>query len=100
MSTAYQIGGDVWPGLGKVIEESGELMQVAGKLIANSGEPNHWDGTDLHYRLVEEMGDVLAAIDFLIEANGIDDAAVRERAANKLTLFWSWHREALDGASR
>lgn len=98
--SAYQIGGDLWPGLGKVIEESGELAQVAGKLIANSGERSHWDGTDLHDRLIEELGDVLAAIDFLIEANGLHAAAVRQRADNKLTLFRRWHRGAPDGMSR
>jgi hypothetical protein len=59
----FSIGSKVWPGASKVIEEIGELMQVLGKLIAVAGDTKHWDG-DLRPRLVEEMGDLTAALMF------------------------------------
>ena len=34
----FAIGGEVWPGLGKLVEEMGELGTVLGKLIATRGQ--------------------------------------------------------------
>ena len=31
----YSIGSDVWPGLSKLAEESGEVVQVIGKIVAD-----------------------------------------------------------------
>lgn len=88
----YSIGSDVWPGLAKLAEESGELVQVIGKMIALGGnDPHdfyrHWDGSNPVDRLIEEMGDVRAAMIFVCEQNGIDKAAVHARADGKLALF-------------
>ena len=88
----YSIGSDRWPGMSKVIEETGELGQVLGKLIATGGDPEHWDGSDLRERLVDECGDVLAAVSFFAETNGILDA-VELRARRKIETFHQWHRE-------
>lgn len=90
MTAPFGIGADVWPGLAKVAEEAGELVQVIGKLIATAGEPAHYDGSDLRERLVEECGDLLAAIGYLTAANGIADQ-VAGRAAGKRELFQGWH---------
>jgi NTP pyrophosphatase (non-canonical NTP hydrolase) len=88
----YSIGSDVWPGLAKLAEECGELVQVLGKIIAMGGEENydHWDGTNLRVRLIEEMGDVRGAMIFLCEQNGIRKQDVHERADQKLELFRTW----------
>lgn len=88
----YSIGSDNWPGLAKLAEECGELIQVIGKLIAMGGAENydHWDGTQLRDRLIEEMGDVRAAMIFVCEQNGIDKARVHRRADTKLALFNEW----------
>ncbi|MEV0130929.1 hypothetical protein AB0H83_21000 [Dactylosporangium sp. NPDC050688] len=94
MTAPFGIGADVWPGLAKVAEEAGELLQVAGKLITTAGEPAHHDGTDLRARLVEECGDLLAAIGYLTAANGIADE-VAERAAGKREVFQAWHDREL-----
>lgn len=91
MSTAFSIGGFPWPGLSKIVEEIGELLQVAGKLIATGGSIAHWDGTDLRARLLEELADVLAACQFFIEANELDADALRARTAVKLARFRRWH---------
>lgn len=90
----YSIGSSVWPGVSKVIEESGELCQVLGKLLGCGGETQHWDGSDLAARLIEEMGDLQAALDYLTEANSLDADAIAARRAAKLAVFRKWHAEA------
>lgn len=88
----YSIGGTIWPGLSKLIEEAGEVCQVAGKLIGSSGSANHWDGTDLRVRLEDEIADLMAACHFAIEANDLNIDRISERAGMKLGLFREWHR--------
>jgi len=90
MTAPFGIGAEVYPGLAKVAEEAGELLQVVGKLVATSGAAAHYDGSDLRMRLIEECGDLLAAVGYLTAANGITDA-VTERAARKRELFQTWH---------
>ena len=86
----FGIGAEVWPGLAKAAEEAGELLQVLGKLVATGGRPEHYDGSDLRARLIEECGDLLAAVAYLTAANGIE-AEVAERAAGKREIFQAWH---------
>src|ERR1700722_949537 len=64
----FSIGSKVWPGTSKVIEEMGELQQVLGKLIAVAGDTKHWDG-DLRKKLIEEIGELSAALDFFKTQN-------------------------------
>jgi NTP pyrophosphatase (non-canonical NTP hydrolase) len=90
----YSIGAGLWPGLSKLIEEAGEVAQVAGKIIGTGGELDHWDGTNLADRLEEELGDLSAAIDYVTKANDLDSAAIDRRAMAKLALFGQWHVEA------
>lgn len=108
----FSIGGELWAGLSKLIEESGEtadllpelilskllgrLQQVAGKIIGNEGRPDHWDGSHLPTRLEEELGDLTAAINFVIDHNALDRVAVMTRAARKRILFEQWHIETLE----
>jgi NTP pyrophosphatase (non-canonical NTP hydrolase) len=89
----YSIGSNHWPGLSKLIEELGEVGQVAGKLIATNGEASHWDGSNLRERLEEELADLAAAISFVIETNGLDIGRVFERRQRKLEQFHRWHEE-------
>lgn len=92
----YSIGSDHWPGLSKLVEEMGELQQVLGKLIATNGDTTHWDGTDLRERLVDEMGDVLAAVAFFAEFNGLPEDDIAARANQKVDLFEAWHAAQRD----
>lgn len=89
---SFSIGSNVWPGVSKLVEEIGELGQVLGKLIATHGDPAHWDGTDLRTRLIEEMGDVVGAINFVALANlTIDERiAIGDRSLAKRKLFDQW----------
>lgn len=87
----YSIGSSHWPGLSKLIEECGEVMQVAGKLIATNGNPSHWDGTDLRLRLEEELADLVAAVAFVGQQNELDEERVLSRIDVKADLFDRWH---------
>lgn len=72
----------------------GELQQVLGKLMATAGDTKHWSG-DLRKMLLEEVGDVYAALLFFKEMNlSHDEAEVAFlRAFQKLALFKQWHAE-------
>ena len=98
MSTSgpFQFGQAVWPGLAKLIEEAAEVGQVAGKLIATGGAVDHWDGTNLEERLIEEIGDVLAAATWTARRNGLWPA-VRSRCEAKIAIFNTWDADKLDG---
>jgi NTP pyrophosphatase (non-canonical NTP hydrolase) len=89
----FALGSKVWPGTSKLIEESGELLQVLGKLMAVSGSTNHWSG-DLKKMLIEELGDLAAATAFFIGTNFTADEVVeiQARTLNKLTTFEEWHQ--------
>jgi len=90
----YSIGSSKWNGLSKLIEECGEVSQVAGKIIGNDGAPRHWDGSNLRKRVQEELGDLLAAIDFFIAGtNELDDRFIQARRKRKLKRFIKWNKE-------
>ena len=99
----YGIGTTTWPGLAKVLEECGEVIQVLSKLVAKGDLDHTWeqpDGTsrgwgDLTQALHEELGDLLAALGFFCEANPeIDRERVNRRMLDKQATFRSWHGEA------
>jgi NTP pyrophosphatase (non-canonical NTP hydrolase) len=90
----YAIGSIHCPGLSKLSEEAGEVVQVIGKTMGAGGLVEHWDGSDLRLRLVEEIADVMAACSFVIKANGLDALAIAQRRQKKLAIFRRWHDEA------
>ena len=80
-------------GVAKLIEECGELQQVLGKRLAYWDRDDHWDGSNLRDRMIEEMGDVLAAITFVAKENGLDWAAIQRRCIAKQALYQDWHKQ-------
>lgn len=90
---SYSIGSDTWPGLSKLMEESGEVIQVIGKIIGAYPSVDHWDGTNLRTRLEEELADLSAAIVFVKQHCGLDEVAIEKRTALKLHTFDRWHSE-------
>jgi len=90
----FAIGDRRWPGLSKLVEECGEVIQVVGKLMATHGEESHFSGLNLAAMFVLETADVAAAVEFVV---GFFDRAQRElftlRKQEKLRLFQKWHRE-------
>ena len=89
----FAIGAATWGGISKLTEECGEVVQVCGKLLGSFGNPMHFDGTDLRDRLESELGDLLAAIDFVLFVNvgRLDAARVEARRRVKLATFMEWH---------
>lgn len=80
-------------GLAKMIEELGELQQVAGKILAY-GLGEHPDGKgSLEQRFIEEAGDVLAAIRFVGMTHNINMNLVMQRMDDKIFLFEKWHND-------
>lgn len=89
----FQLGSEVVPGLGKTVEEYGEVLQILGKLIANGGKGKHWDGQgDLFDRLSEEFADAQAATDFMILHNHLDNDKINARTIAKLDQYEAWKK--------
>jgi hypothetical protein len=98
----YSLGQDIWPGVGKTVEEQGELATVLGKLIGSNGERRHWSG-DLVPMMQDEIADLRAALDMLEELNPalaedhlasgmVGSEYMSRRREWKRDLFRSWHR--------
>jgi NTP pyrophosphatase (non-canonical NTP hydrolase) len=84
-------------GLAKLIEECGELVQVAGKRLAYYHTDEHPDGGEpLPKRLEMEIADVMAACKFVIATHRLNRNSIDSRIAKKLSLFNEWHREELN----
>lgn len=86
----FAIGDAGWPGISKLVEEAGEVLQVCGKLMGTGGDPKHWDGTHLKLRLEEEIADLLAATSFVVDHCGLKDSVIQARVNQKRALFEYW----------
>lgn len=79
-------------GLVKLLEELGELTQIAAKKLAYIGTDSHPDGCGgMVVRMEEEMADVRAASDFVQLRFGLDEEAIAARAKMKFERFERWH---------
>lgn len=77
-------------GIGKVVEESGELLQILGKLIAFPNN-EHPDGKgDLLIRASDEFADVKAANQYFVHVNGLDENYINKRSVTKFNQFMKW----------
>lgn len=91
------IGSFVVPGIIKVKEECGELIQVLAKVAAIGMIDRYWDGTKLNIKLIEEIGDVEATLEYLKAHNGLDREAIKARKKAKLKKFARWHKNVRAG---
>jgi hypothetical protein len=83
----------VWPGTAKLAEECNELGQVIMKIIGTGGTMTFFDGQTVDpERLVEEMGDVEAALEMVKRYSLTWDQRGRvfERRRQKVQLFEHW----------
>lgn len=83
---------ELWRGIGKLTEESGEVLQLAGKIIAFPSGP-HPDGAgDLGARIRDELADLLAAIDYFSNKNFSrkEVQQMLSRRKKKLRQFHEW----------
>jgi NTP pyrophosphatase (non-canonical NTP hydrolase) len=78
-------------GLAKLIEECGELQQVAGKKLAFYSTDKHPDGgPPLSTRMEDEMADVMAAIVLVTHLHKLDPARMHSRCMEKVAVFMAW----------
>jgi NTP pyrophosphatase (non-canonical NTP hydrolase) len=78
-------------GLSKLLEELGELSQIAAKKLAYMDVDEHPDGKgSMKTRMEEEIGDVIAAATFVVFKFGLDQDAIDERATIKIELYEKW----------
>jgi NTP pyrophosphatase (non-canonical NTP hydrolase) len=86
-------------GLAKLIEECGEVLQIAGKLVQypHLQQPGtdelHPDGTHLRTELQNEMADVIAAFEFVAQRLQLSNEVIDGRVSRKVALFELWDRE-------
>lgn len=93
----YSIGSDQWPGLSRLIEEAGEVLQIAGKIIGCGGETEHYDGTYLGLELAAELADLLAAVMYVRAHNrfAVSHRDFMElRIQQKFEQYQHWDYEA------
>lgn len=76
-------------GVTKLIEECGELQQVLGKRLAYWATDEHPDGSNIRERMIEEIGDVMAAITLVADNFGISHECLT-RCERKHALFLEW----------
>jgi len=81
-------------GLAKLLEELGELSQVAAKKISYPNTDDHPDGgLPFSLRLEQEMGNVLAAIDFVIATHELSELNINMRRLEQLRTYHRWHND-------
>jgi NTP pyrophosphatase (non-canonical NTP hydrolase) len=86
----FGLSSKVYPGLAKLIEETGELAHVLSRVIATDGGPFDFDGNLHQHKVQNEIADVFAAAKFFVEENGLNDGYINKRAGEKLILFRGW----------
>lgn len=96
----YELSCPEFPGLAKVVEESGELGQVFGKIMSCGGNRFYpWGNVDLGAKLDEEIGDLLATLTFMVKnCPHIDGDIVSQRMVRKHMLFDEWAAGRTDTA--
>lgn len=78
-------------GLTKLLEELGELVQIASKKAAFMDIDWHPDGKgSLKARLEDEIADANAAIAFVILKLNLNNNYIDERRNYKLNLYKEW----------
>lgn len=85
-------------GLTKLTEELGELTAIASKKMAYFNTDVHPDSDILmSTRKMEEMGDVLAAIEFVVmQFSELDMITIQVRKIMKLELYEKWKHDPAD----
>jgi NTP pyrophosphatase (non-canonical NTP hydrolase) len=80
-------------GVVKLAEECGELIQVCAKRLAYFHTDRHPDGSDLRSRMVAEIGDVLAAVQFVVAELHLPRDQIDDRRRYKLDRFYRWRAD-------
>jgi hypothetical protein len=82
----YGIGSDTWPGLSRLAADAAQVVKVACTIIS-TGNDTDQDAVVQRESLQEELGDLRAAIDYVIGKNALDWATVNRRRDRKRSLY-------------
>ena len=82
----YGIGSDTWPGLSRLAADAAQVVKVACTIIG-TGNDTHEDEAVQRESLQEQLGDLRAAIDYVIGKNALDWGAVNKRRDRKRTQY-------------
>ena len=78
--------------LGKFVEECGEGVQAAGRcIIQGMNETNLKEGKSNRLCLQDEVADILANIELVVDRFALDRHEISERIAGKLPKLRAWH---------
>ncbi len=81
-------------GLAKLVEECGELSQIAAKKMACMDSDEHWDGAgSIARRMEDELADVAAIGTFIVQKFSLSGERIKVRSALKLALFQQWDND-------
>lgn len=80
----YRIDSDTWPGLSQLAEDAAQIVRHVGAIIDDDAGQ---DAAGLRASLQEELGDLRAAIDYVIGKNALDWDAVNRRRDRKRSLY-------------
>lgn len=80
-------------GLTKLVEECGELTQIAAKKMAYADVDIHPDGRSMKLRMEDEIADVIAACAYVSGEFKLNQAAIDLRVQEKILLFYKWKLE-------
>jgi hypothetical protein len=84
----YGIGSETWPGLSRLAADAAQVVRVACTIMGNGGDTLHEAETaGLRESLQEELGDLRAAIDYVIGKNALDWDAVNRRRDRRRSLY-------------
>ena len=84
----YGIGSDTWPGLSQLAADAAQIARHVGAII---GDDTRQDTDGLRASLQEELGDLRAAIEYVIGKNDLDWDAVNRRRDRKRSLYERAH---------
>ena len=82
----YGIGSDTWPGLARLATDAAQVVELA-RTIISTGNDTDQDAAVQRESLQEELGDLRAAIDYVIGKNALDWGAVNRRRDRKRSLY-------------
>lgn len=81
-------------GLIKLMEECGELTQIAAKKVAFMHTDDHPDGAgSMKVRLEDEIADVMAVCHMVIRNLKLDEDIIETRKFRKIVLFAKWQND-------
>ena len=82
----YGIGSDTWPGLSRLAADAAQVAAAAREIIS-TGNDTDQDAAVQRESLQEQLGDLRAAIDYVIGKNALDWGAVNKRRDRKRSLY-------------